>query len=370
MTHYHLTFSLQGPESYQLWSALVRQYIFEVSSPRDPTNIVFVAYYLHLHLCYYEMTDFYIPPKEISFRLLGYVSQYVLVSRTHNDPQVFHHPKDSENPDQYFQLIPGTGQHAGYYLIKSKYTGKVLFSRLSPSPRVGHIDGSGQYGDNWFQVEVGKGQYTQNFRLRNFASDTVLFSRTHANPQVYNHPASDSNPDQYFTFLFEDMKVDKVEYHLNLGKILSSIPIIIANQTLQNDSSIDQEMAFELDVTETHTSTFEYTTGFTITYGATFKAGVPLVAEAEFKVDTSLSQEWKFGTMTEFGKSYVAKLPVKAPPHTTVRAVSSVNRGDIEVPFTIYLSSKATGFQVQTHGIFRGVSTWDLRHTVSTQDLK
>ena len=153
-------------------------YIFEVSSPKVPTNIVFVAYYLHLHLCYYEMTDFYIPPKEISFRLLGYVTQYVLVSRTHAEPQVFHHPKDSENSDQYFQLIPGTGQHAGYYLIKSKYTGKVLFSRLSPSPRVGHIDGSGQYGDNWFQVEVGKGQYTQNFRLRNFASDTS-FSPVH-----------------------------------------------------------------------------------------------------------------------------------------------------------------------------------------------
>ena len=311
------------------------------------------------------MTDFYIPPKEISFRLLGYVSQHVLVSRTHRSPEVTHHPKDLENPDQYFQLIPGTGKHGGYYLVKSKYTGKVLFSR-SASPRVGHIDGNGKYDDNWFQVEVGKGRYTNNFRLRNFHSDRVLFSRTHLNPQVDNYSASEVHPDHYFSFLFEDMKVDKVEYHLDLGKILSSTPIVIANQTLFNKTDIEQEMAFELDVTETHSSTFEYTTGFTISMGFSFKAGVPLVAEGDFTVETSLSQEWTYGMTTEFGKSYGARLPVKAPPHTTIRAVSSVNRGDIEVPYTIHLSSKATGFKVQTHGTYRGVSTWDLRHTVTT----
>ncbi len=98
-----------------------------------------------------------------------------------------------------------------------------------------------------------------------------------------------------------------------------------------------------------------------------FEAGVPIVAEAEFNVETSLSNEWKWGEQNSFSKSYTATFPVKAGPHETVRAVSTVNKGEIEVPYTIHLSSKSTGTKTETKGIWRGVSTWDLRHTVSNE---
>jgi hypothetical protein len=82
-------------------------------------------------------------------------------------------------------------------------------------------------------------------------------------------------------------------------------------------------------------------------------------------MDMSISQEWKFGEQNSFTTSYVASFPVKAEAGKTVRAVSTVNRGELEVPYTIYMSSKSTGTKVETKGKWRGVSTWDLRHTIS-----
>ncbi|OBZ73067.1 hypothetical protein A0H81_07245 [Grifola frondosa] len=316
------------------------------------------------------MSAIYIPPNGLYFRLLGYASQRVLFSRTHADPQVWHHPVDDENEigDQYFTLIHGTGSRQGLYAIKGKATGKVLFSRPTPDPRVGHIDGDGTHNDNWFKLEPGKGQYAKMFRLLCPHTNTVIFSRVGIDPEVSNFPGPPDliHPDHHFSFRFEQMQIDKIEYDLQLGQIISSTPMILANQTLTNNSGLEQEMHFELNRTETHTSTFEYGVGFTISIGATTKAGIPFFAEAELRIDTSFTNDWRFGQSNEFSKSYTASFPVRAGPHMTVRAVSTVNKGELEVPYTIFLSSKSSGVKVETKGRWRGVSTWDLRHTIST----
>lgn len=158
------------------------------------------------------------PPAGLAFRLCGLASGRVLFSRNYPSPQVFHHPQNEVYPDQWFFAIPGSGQYAGCYAIKSKNTGKVLFSRTSPDPRVGHIDGDGQYPDNWFRFESGSGKYAGYFRLRNVSSDTVLVSRTTTgtDTQVINYPARDKKyDDQYFTALFEELAVTMDQ--LNLG---------------------------------------------------------------------------------------------------------------------------------------------------------
>ncbi|KAH7885611.1 hemolytic lectin [Phlebopus sp. FC_14] len=310
------------------------------------------------------MSDFYIPPEGIYFRLLGYVSQKVLFAR-YVDPPFGQVPQEPVYEDQYFTLIHGTGAHEGTYVIKSLKTGYVLFSRRTSQPYVGVVSGDGQYSDNWFEIKPGTGQYVQQFQLITPSNNLVLYSRTNAAPYIGNVYTYDFYPDQYFSFVWEDMQVDKVEYDLKLGQIVSSTPLIIANQTLTNNSSHEQEMTFVLNETVTHTSTFEYSLGLTITVGTTFKAGVPIVAEAEFSLDFSVSNQFTWGQTTEFSESYTAKFPVKAGPGKTVRAVSTVNKGELKVPYTIILSSKRTGVKTETKGIWHGVSSWDLRHTIS-----
>ena len=99
----------------------------------------------------------------------------------------------------------------------------------------------------------------------------ALFSRTTQDPYFWNHPAGGTYNDQYFSFLFEDMNIDKIEYDLKLGKILTSTPLVLANQTLTNNSDQDQQMSFSLSQTVTHTSSFDYTLGFTIGLQTKFK---------------------------------------------------------------------------------------------------
>lgn len=93
--------------------------------------------------------DLYIPPQGIYFRLLGYVSENVIFSRTAQEPQVGQIPVQSVHSDQWFTLIHGTGNRKGTYAIKGKVSGNVLFSRVKASPYVGHIGGNGQYDDKY-----------------------------------------------------------------------------------------------------------------------------------------------------------------------------------------------------------------------------
>lgn len=89
-------------------------------------------------------------------------------------------------------------------------------------------------------------------------------------PYMYNHTASEIYADHHFSFLFEDMQIDKIDYDLDLGSIISSTPLVLADQTLRNDSSQVQEMSFALSNTMTNTSTYEYSTEFTISIGMEF----------------------------------------------------------------------------------------------------
>ncbi|KAL3678454.1 hypothetical protein R1sor_021410 [Riccia sorocarpa] len=338
--------------------------------PASFTSLTLQAYSMST-----DVADLYIPPPELSFRLLGYKSQYVLYSRTAsiaptpNGLDVSHTPRVVELDDQYFHLIPGTGEHEGYYIIKSNYTGNVLYSRNMNSPMVWHINGDGAYEDNWFRLEKGTGRLANNFRFRNFAYENVLISRLDQEPQVFNEPSNEVHDEQYFTFLFEDTDIVGVEYHLDLGKVLSSTPKIIQEQTLHNSTDSERELTFEVDVKETHNSFFEYSQGFPISAEATFSAGTPEITPESSGITVNpASKNFKWEVPAVSQQTYKTKVPVKAPPHSSVEVASVINTGVLVVPFTIFLKSKATGFEVKTEGKYTGVTTWDLRHMVAISD--
>ena len=89
-------------------------------------------------------------------------------------------------------------------------------------------------------------------------------------PTFANYSAGYFSADQLFDFLWEDMKVDKVEYKLDEGRIISSTPIGLAEQVLTNYSDVEQEMGFNVNKSVTNSSTFQYSIGFTVTAGMEF----------------------------------------------------------------------------------------------------
>ena len=95
---------------------------------------------------------------------------------------------------------------------------------------------------------------------------------------------------------------------------------------------------------------------------------MPTFVESKLLFEASTNNTWTWGKTTEYSTQYAAKFRVKAGPRKSVRVSSVVNQGMLDVPFTMYMSSKSTGVKVQTTGTWRGVSSWDPRHTVKVLD--
>ena len=98
----------------------------------------------------------------------------------------------------------------------------------------------------------------------------ALYSRSSPDPTFSNSPSTDFCADQLFYFIWEEMIVEKVEFDLAAGKILSSTTITLAEQVLTNNSDKVQDLCFSIDKSVTRSSTFEYGSGFTVTSGTEF----------------------------------------------------------------------------------------------------
>ena len=123
---------------------------------------------------------------------------------------------------------------------------------------------------SWHKFEPGVGQFANYFRIVTPSQNVGLYSRPANEPTFSNAGQNYTYSDQHFCFLWEDMEVEKVEFNLDSGRIISSTPIVLAEQVLTNNSDTEQEMSFSVNKSVTNTSTFEYSTGFTVTVGMEF----------------------------------------------------------------------------------------------------
>jgi hypothetical protein len=105
------------------------------------------------------------------------------------------------------------------------------------------------------------------------SSNTVLVLRASNPTLVTNYEALPGvvgrYSDQFFALDYEDMIIDSIEYNLSLGRIISNTPKVLADQTLHNDTSQPQQMIFEMSESVTHTSSFEFSRGVTLSVGVT-----------------------------------------------------------------------------------------------------
>ena len=79
---------------------------------------------------------------------------------------------------------------------------------------------------SWFKLLPGDGQYSKYFRLYAVWEDMIMVSRTDQSPNLYNIKGTlQTNANEFFVYLWEDMKVKRVDYDLDSATILTSKPI-------------------------------------------------------------------------------------------------------------------------------------------------
>ncbi|KAF1837274.1 hypothetical protein BDW02DRAFT_645584 [Decorospora gaudefroyi] len=297
------------------------------------------------------MSESYIPPKELSFRLKNKSNSKVLFSRK-EEPTFGDYGGEDAFSDQWFHLQPGTGEWEGRYLVKSNFTDNCIFSRTHQEPYVDHTDGNGKWADQWFKIEPGKGERTGWFRLKNTSSNTVV---TSTDDGVNNSEADgETDDDQYWSFLLEDVKFVDIKYDVDVGKLLSETPVVISTGSETNATSINQPLTLTLVETKTTTHIWEKTNGLDITASITVSVGVPEVVGASSTISVSKTMDVKQGEHKTNSRAYGLTVPVIAPPNTRVSAQVTMTLTELEVPYTMTWKSAKTEYEFKTKGIYKG----------------
>jgi hypothetical protein len=165
-----------------------------------------------------------------------------------------------------------------------------------------------------------------------------LFSRVTPEPTFLNYTSTNPRPDQLFGFVWEDMKVDKVEFDVDAPRSSARRRVTLGSKVLTNNSDSEQEMPFNVTRASPTRALFEYSSGFTVTAGMEFSGaynpsiirmrtvqfadflrvavGLPSVTEGKVEVEASTTNTWTWGKTDSYTTRYTAEFPVKAGPRS------------------------------------------------------
>ena len=153
----------------------------------------------------------------------------------------------------------------------------------------------------------------------------------------------------------KDWEVLGVSYDVARGS-LSQHPLAASSKTVDNlQGETKIEPSFSITTTVKEEEEFTHTVGSSLTVGATFSVGVPLVAEAEISTSLTLSYEHTFGKKTSKSESRTATLPCPAPAHRYVICHGMVNVVKMSVPYTMTIKHKHYGCTCESKGVYENV---------------
>ena len=153
----------------------------------------------------------------------------------------------------------------------------------------------------------------------------------------------------------KDWEVLGVSYDVARGS-LSQHPLAASSKTVDNlQGETKIEPSFSITTTVTEEEEFTHTVGSSLTVGATFSVGVPLVAEAEISTSLTLSYEHTFGKKTSKSESRTATLPCPAPAHRYVICHGMVNVVKMSVPYTMTIKHKHYSCTCESKGVYENV---------------
>lgn len=319
-------------------------------------------------------------PGLLSLRLLGFQSKRVLTARD-GDDSVNHVPESSKTDNEFWYMVahsendkpPGAlpirpGYYGPRYAFRNKRTGRFLSLQGDPTSRVSQIDVSGVGSPEvwpflWFGMAYLFARGNNFFHIFSVLLPlNRIVLRPGISPEVhFADPNQGDNENQVFNLLWEDTRISRIQYHLDDGRILQSTPVHMGNRTSRNVTDVIQTGSHTITYEESTSTTFTHSHGFSIGVETTISAGVPLIVEGKITFKGETQNEWSWGTENIKTTSVSVTFELNAPPHSTTTMVGWVTRSQLDVPFTVYSRSVATGHEVATAGVYRGVDFWDIR---------
>lgn len=166
-------------------------------------------------------------------------------------------------------------------------------------------------------------------------------------------------------------EIINIQYDVDSFEKTEVTPEVALRTTVKNDGTADITQTLAYEYTKSVEGTWNNSAGIEIGVAATFKAGIPLLAETEIEISTkaSYSHEWGGSTSTE--KKISTSTQVVVPARSKGKAKVIVKKALISVPFSYterrtYLNGKTEDVIVKT-GVYENVESYDV--DVQTYDF-
>uniref|UniRef100_A0A8C5PNJ3 Tachylectin 2 domain-containing protein n=1 Tax=Leptobrachium leishanense TaxID=445787 RepID=A0A8C5PNJ3_9ANUR len=162
--------------------------------------------------------------------------------------------------------------------------------------------------------------------------------------------------------------IEHFEFLPDLGKIVSVVPEVLVSQIYKNNSGEELVHSFTMSREVIESSTFSQDHGFMVAPGAkiTFQDPIPFIDEAEISLN-SATRTWNFTKTTEAKITFSASMNINVQPHSSMRAVVSVTKGEMEIPYRARVRT-LFGYEANIEGTFNGTTFYD--QNISLDDYK
>lgn len=118
----------------------------------------------------------------------------------------------------------------------------------------------------------------------------------------------------------ESFELENISYTLEADDKTEIIPSFIDEIEVSNGGDVMQSMAVAFSRTATETSSFSKTEGFSLSVGASFETGVPILAEAKLNVTQTTTASWTYGKSESKADSRNYTFNLQVPAKTTYKA--------------------------------------------------
>eukprot|EP00486_Rosalina_sp_Unknown_P012243 CAMPEP_0201580226 /NCGR_PEP_ID=MMETSP0190_2-20130828/40169_1 /ASSEMBLY_ACC=CAM_ASM_000263 /TAXON_ID=37353 /ORGANISM="Rosalina sp." /LENGTH=247 /DNA_ID=CAMNT_0048015885 /DNA_START=377 /DNA_END=1120 /DNA_ORIENTATION=+ len=213
--------------------------------------------------------------------------------------------------------------------------------------------------DQWWTITNEENGEGNKHRIKNTNTNKCLFSNNDIFLGVYEQCGL---YDQVYEFILEPAEITKVEFDNHHGTKDEAAPILVGKGTCDNTGGSTERQEIEVTVSETitETSSFEHTAGMGLEIGATFKTGVPFVAEGKISTTVSFSYEHKWGEENSFEETFGGVYKVACGEGQSITMKCHLYQGTLSVPYTMTLKTIGTNKEFKTSGTWHGTQSFDL----------
>ena len=199
-------------------------------------------------------------------------------------------------------LPPSTGVP---YLIYSKNTNtpiSVGSYQSNPNVKVLYArnDSTGSlFGSSW---DFERGEYTNNsFVIKNqdFPESgggswwDIYYNVITVNDSKISFSKYNNSPRQEFEIIpVETFVVEKIQFDVDAGTILSNVPLQVYKEGYTNNGPIEQTYTFAVNKSYTQSSDYKRSTSYKVSLSTEVKAKVPFIASGKISASTEFGQQF------------------------------------------------------------------------------